>query len=160
MMNNIWKTLLSGLLSICFLIIPSTHDRAFAAFNLTKYLVVPDYVGQKIIIQVLYPRSMTYSILVHNCNPNSIAYNANDISNSSSKRFEGLWINDQGFPLTNTTCGATDPSPGVGRVIVYSPSNLTNPANLNLSPKRISRVSSRPGFGGIDVFSSPIPFNP
>jgi len=37
--------------------------------------------------------------------------------------FEGLWINDQGFPLTDTTCGANDPALGVGIVFIYSPSD-------------------------------------
>jgi hypothetical protein len=52
----------------------------------------------------------------------------------------GSWINDQGFPLTDTTCGANDPASGVGIVFIYSPSDLTNPANLNPMPECYAEI--------------------
>jgi Two component regulator propeller len=64
----------------------------------------------------------------------------------------GLLVNDQSAPLTNTTCGANDPTSGVGRVFIYKPTDLTSPSSLNLNPLKLSNVTSRPGFGGIDVF--------
>jgi hypothetical protein len=63
-----------------------------------------------------------------------------------------LWVNDQSAPLTNTTCGATDPASGVGKIFTYSPTDLATPAKLNLNPPAISNTTSRPGFGGLDVF--------
>jgi hypothetical protein len=366
-MNRIWKILFSGLLSICLVMVPSIHDRAFAQDALSRYLVVPDYVGQKITINILSSKAPRYSILTPNCNPNSVAYkherlyvacnqdsgngdrievydfvkNANlkpriisvppiktiaspefnsiiainfdpednlwvsSYNNNQIVRFsqaslnspkptpdkklinspdkpvgitfgadgslwvagqyqggivlnipkteldkpgtiingiaaidatpsfcisnaapgcqqqaglfdnpegiailnndiwvsnnggdhpaaslirirptqgqtdrfgngvatpfscpggldagtEGLWINDQSFTLSDTTCGATDSASGVGTILAYRPSELTNPTKLKLNPWSLNNVSSRPGFGGIDVFSSSIPFN-
>jgi hypothetical protein len=367
MMNKIWKTLFSGLLSICLLVVSSIHNQAFAQPAQTKYLIVPDYVGQKVTIQTLSDVPQTFSIRVSDCNPNSVAHNDsklyvacnkgggnaerievydfvalaqlkpqdvtvsstqtlvsnefNDIiaiqfdpeenlwvsslennqiirfskaalssnnptpdkklihspdspvglafdeqngslwvsglfaggiviniprtelnkpgnmvngieeidatpsfciSNSApgcpqiaglfdnpegitilntdiwvsnnggnhpaaslirlrpnqgqperfgngvaapfscpgglTSGFDNLYINDQSFSLVNTTCGENDRQAQSGKVIIYSASALTDPANLNLNPEGFQNITSRPGFGGIDVFSSDISF--
>jgi hypothetical protein len=64
-----------------------------------------------------------------------------------------LWVNDQSAPLLNTTCGATDAASGVGKIFTYAAADLTTPASLNLNPPEIVNITSRPGFGGIDLFS-------
>jgi hypothetical protein len=64
-----------------------------------------------------------------------------------------LWVNDQSAPLRNTTCGATDSASDVGKIFAYIAADLKTPASINLNPSEIVNITSRPGFGGIDVFS-------
>jgi hypothetical protein len=73
--------------------------------------------------------------------------------------FQGLWINDQSFSLTDTTCGATDATSETGKVLFYNSSDLANPVTLPPTPRGIKNITSRPGFGGISAFSSSVSFN-
>jgi hypothetical protein len=70
-----------------------------------------------------------------------------------------LWVNDQSFSLTNTSCGASDQKSGTGKVLFYGLSDLSSPATLNSNPLGIQNITSRPGFGGIDAFTTGISFS-
>jgi hypothetical protein len=68
-----------------------------------------------------------------------------------------LWINEQSFSLTDTTCGASgaDRSSSTGSVFSYDVSALDNGTAFNTTPSGIQNITSRPGFGGIAVFEVP-----
>jgi len=71
---------------------------------------------------------------------------------------EGLWINDQSYGLSNSTCGQTDRAAKTGGVIKFSSSELAGTSNLQTNSALIRDVTSRPGYGGIAVFSSNVAF--
>jgi hypothetical protein len=70
-----------------------------------------------------------------------------------------LWVNDQSFSLINTSCGASDEKFGTGKVLFYRQSDLSSPGTLNSNPPGIENITSRPGFGGIDAFTTGISFS-
>jgi hypothetical protein len=67
-----------------------------------------------------------------------------------------LWVNDEGYGVPNTDCGASsrDRSAAIGRVMVFSAASLaasqTHPAPTKF-PGWNTLTTSSPGFGGISV---------
>lgn len=69
-----------------------------------------------------------------------------------------LWINDQSLGQVNTACGAGDAQAGVDGVLIYDQAALSNPSSIGIPLGVLRGVTSRPGFGGITIFSSSIQF--
>lgn len=69
---------------------------------------------------------------------------------------ETLWVNDEGYKITNTDCGATGADQGdqVGRVLEFLPADLLS-HRLTPRPETFNDWNkigtSSPGFGGIAV---------
>jgi hypothetical protein len=63
--------------------------------------------------------------------------------------FDGrdLYVNDQSYGLTNTSCGANDAQTAVNGVLKYTGGKVSG------TPVVYSKVTSRPGFGGIAIYS-------
>lgn len=69
-----------------------------------------------------------------------------------------LWINDQSLGKTDTTCGQNDSQSNVDGVLVYNSSAFSNPNDIGSPSASLKGVTSRPGLGGITVFSNSIQF--